>query len=71
VDFWARIWLNGEVVFSNVDNHASKPHKDEYAIPVRLASGRNEIMIKVHAGSMGNGFWMSISDPGDLKMAVP
>ena len=71
VDFWARIWLNGEVVFSNVDNHASKPHKDEYTIPVRLASGRNEIMIKVHAGSMGNGFWMSISDPGDLKMAAP
>jgi hypothetical protein len=71
VDFWARIWLNGEIVFSNVGNHASKPHKDEYTIPVRLASGRNEIMIKVHAGSMGNGFWMSISDPGDLKMAIP
>jgi hypothetical protein len=71
VDFWARISLNGEVVFSNVGNHASKPHKDEYAIPVRLACGRNEIMIKLHAGSMGNGFWMSISDPGDLKMAVP
>jgi hypothetical protein len=70
VDYWARVWLNGAEVFSNVNAHDQPPHKDEYAIPVRLSAGANGILVKLHAGSQGNGFWMSISDPGDLRVAV-
>ena len=71
VDYWAKIWLNGEEVFTNVDAHNQPPHKNEYAIPVRLAAGRNEILVKLHAGMQGNGFWLNISDPGDLKVVTP
>ncbi|MBN1865481.1 MAG: hypothetical protein JW808_11320, partial [Victivallales bacterium] len=68
VDYWAKIWVNGEEVFNNVDQHKQPPHKDEYAIPVKLQGGDNEIMVKIHAGIQGNGFWMSVSDPGDLNL---
>ncbi|MFA6291614.1 MAG: family 10 glycosylhydrolase [Victivallales bacterium] len=68
-DYFAKVWVNNEEIFNNVLTHAGPPAKNEYSIPVRLLEGRNEIMVKIHAGSQGNGFWMSISDPGDLKIA--
>ncbi|MFZ2656008.1 MAG: family 10 glycosylhydrolase [Victivallales bacterium] len=69
VDYWGRIWLNGKEVFSKIDAHGS-PHKGQFSFPVKLLSGKNEIMVKLHAGAAGNGFWMSITDPGDLKISI-
>lgn len=68
VDYWAQIWLNGQEIFNNVGAHNAAPFKGEYKIPVKLNVGKNEVLVKVHAGSSGNGFWMSISDLGDLKI---
>jgi len=36
-----------------------------------LKKGSNELLVKVHAGSAGNGFWLAISDPGDLRITAP
>jgi hypothetical protein len=59
--------LNGEQVFEIVKAHGA-PCAGQFAIPVQLRKGRNELLVKVHAGSRGNGFWLSISDPGDLVL---
>lgn len=69
VDYWGRIWLNGEKVFEITEAHGH-PVRAQYAIPVRLRKGPNELLVKVHAGSAGNGFWLSISDPGDLVVRL-
>lgn len=70
VDYWARIWLNGEKVFEITGGH-SAPHKGEFTFPIKLRKGLNELFLKINAGSAGNGFWLSISDPGDLKIYPP
>lgn len=67
VDYWARIWLNSKVVFEETSGHGP-PCKAQYTIPVQLRKGHNELLLKIHAGSAGNGFWISISDPGDLSV---
>jgi hypothetical protein len=68
VDYWARIWLNGEKVYEQKDGHGP-PRPAQFTIPVQLKKGSNELLLKIHAGSSGNGFWCGISDPGDLRVA--
>ena len=70
VDYWARILLNGEKVFEVTDGHGP-PVQAQYAVPVRLKRGKNELLLKIHAGSAGNGFWLSLTDPGDLRVGPP
>ncbi len=65
-DYWAKIWANGEVVFRPGDRPAGPPLKGESQVPISLRKGTNPILLKIHAGSNGNGFWLSITDPGDL-----
>ena len=69
VDYWAKIWLGDKEVYSVLGGHEG-PHKGEFSFPVRLAAGKNRLLVKLHAGGNGNGFWMSITDPGDLKFSV-
>ena len=68
VDYWARLWLNTEKVFEVVEGHGY-PVWEQFKVPVKLKKGWNELKIKVNAGSAGNGFWLAISDPGDLTIA--
>jgi hypothetical protein len=68
VDYWARIWVNDKQVFDNVGKHNASPFKNEYKIPISLKAGRNKLLVKIHSGGNGNGFWMSISDFGDLTV---
>lgn len=67
VDYWAKLWLNGELVFTPDQRPATAPHEGETLLRVPLRAGRNEILLKVHSGSAGNGFWLALSDPGDLR----
>jgi len=69
VDYWAKIWLNGELV-KDLSERRYAPRKGQFKLDVPLKAGRNELLVKVHSGSSGNGFWMAISDPGDLKFAA-
>jgi hypothetical protein len=71
VDYWARVWLNGQVIFEPGDRPARvAPRPGEFVIPVTLQEGVNRLLVKVHAGGAGFGFWMSLTDPGDLRYAV-
>jgi hypothetical protein len=67
VDYWAKMWLNGKKVFQIGKSHGA-PGPGQFTIPVDLKQGANELLVKVNAGSAGNGFWLAISDPGDLKI---
>ncbi|AWI08127.1 hypothetical protein [Ereboglobus luteus] len=66
VDYFARLWINGEIV-EDYYHPAGLPLKRQKTRIVRLRPGANEIMLKVAAGSMGNGFWFSVNNPGDLR----
>ena len=70
LDYWGTVWVNGEQVFHQTEGHGA-PKPAQFNIPVTLRKGRNEIVVKINAGSRGNGFWMSISDPGDLVVQRP
>jgi hypothetical protein len=68
VDYWAKLWLNGEMV-QDLSQRGYAPAKGQFKLDIRLKQGWNELLVKVHSGSAGNGFWMAISDPGDLRVA--
>jgi len=67
VDYWARLWLNGQRVFELVEGHGP-PCPAQYTVPIQLRAGANRLLVKIHAGSAGNGFWLAISDPGNLRV---
>jgi len=69
MDYWARIWVNGHQVWEQLTPHGG-PARGQYTVPLQLHQGVNELLIKLHAGSSGNGFWAAISDPGDLTVAA-
>ena len=67
-DYWAKVTLNDEEVFRPEGRPRAAPAKGEVTIPIALRKGENVLFIKNHAGSAGNGFWLSITDPGDLEL---
>jgi lysophospholipase L1-like esterase len=54
VDYWAKVWINGKLVLT-VDKGHGAPHSPIY-FEAELKKGQNDILVKVHAGSLGNGF---------------
>ncbi len=68
VDYFAKIWLNGEIL-QNYFHPAGHPEKGQIKQIVKLNKGVNELLLKVASGSNGNGFWFAINNPGDLRFA--
>jgi sialidase-1 len=68
VDYWGRVWLNGEKIFEVTEGHSFATAR-QFHLPVQLKKGRNELLVKVHAGAAGNAFWMNLSDPHELKVS--
>jgi hypothetical protein len=68
MDYFLYVWLNGAPVFGPEEAHGP-PVKAQFTVPVHLKKGRNELLLKLHAGSTGNGFWAGITDPGDLRIS--
>ena len=69
VDYWAKIWLNGQEVL-NLSERSYNPAKGQFTLDVELKAGWNQLLVKVRPGSNGNGFWLALSDPGDLKLSA-
>ncbi|MCG2660315.1 MAG: hypothetical protein L6437_08735, partial [Kiritimatiellae bacterium] len=71
-DYYAKMWVNKELVVEL--GHATKRNtvgahlRDEIQQDVLLRKGRNEVLVKLQSGSTSDGFWFSITDPGDLKI---
>jgi hypothetical protein len=57
----AKVWLNGEEVFSWYGGRAAAPHQN--TIPVHLNAGSNEVMVKVANLGANWGLYLSFRDP--------
>jgi hypothetical protein len=68
MEYWAKMWMNGQVI-QNFAEHGGAPFKGQFHVDTELKAGWNELLVKIVSGTLGNGFWMSVSDPGDLKVA--
>jgi lysophospholipase L1-like esterase len=66
VDYFAKIWLNGNLIKTLRDGHGGP--SDPVIFPVSFAAGWNEVLVKVHAGSLGNTFSLALEQPvGELR----
>ena len=67
MDYWIKIWVNGQVVLGCLHPEGA-PSKGQFQVEVPFIQGVNEIVVKVAAGSTGNGFWMAVPDDGSLEI---
>ena len=52
VDYYAKIWQNGELIADIEELHGSSSHP--VIIPIQLKKGKNSILIKVGSGRAGH-----------------
>lgn len=62
VDYFARVYVNGKLVYEQSTNHAS-PKPNQFRIRINLRKGANVIAFKVLSGTKGFGFWANLSEP--------
>ncbi|PTX96207.1 lysophospholipase [Spartobacteria bacterium LR76] len=62
VDYFARIWVNGKLAGKIGANHGSPDEPKQ--IPIELRKGKNDVLIKVGAGSDGHRLNFSIGTSG-------
>ena len=60
--------MNGELV-RDYAVHGGPPFQGQFSVDVALRPGWNQLLAKVASGSLGNGLWLALSDPGDLRYA--
>jgi hypothetical protein len=68
LDYWGKIWLNGTLA-KDFSTRGYAPAKGQFSFDAELKPGWSELLVKIHSGGSGNGFWMAVSDPGDLRFA--
>jgi hypothetical protein len=64
-----KIWINGELG-QDLAPHSGPPFKGQFSLDLPLLAGSNELLVKVASGSLGNGFWMAVSDTGQLSFSA-
>jgi hypothetical protein len=70
IDYFGKVWVNGKQVLYSGGVHGGP--KDPIVFPVDLQRGWNDILVKVHSGSNGNSFSLSLEQPsGDFHWANP
>jgi hypothetical protein len=57
----AKVWVNGEQVFSWSGGRGAQPHQDEFA--VHLKKGRNNVLVKVENLGASWQLYLSLHDP--------
>ncbi|MDF3059101.1 MAG: hypothetical protein K0R17_3316, partial [Rariglobus sp.] len=70
MDYWAKIWLNGELIQDTLTQGGGTPVPYGFQRDLRLKKGANELLFKVASGSAGNGLWAGISNPGDITVSA-
>jgi hypothetical protein len=70
IDYWGKIWLDGNLA-TEIREHSGGPFK---SIPVqlRLKAGKNNMLVKVHSGSMGCMFSLRVPEcPATVRFSNP
>jgi hypothetical protein len=76
-DWWARAYLNGERLRSNVPQTELEAsgadfttHYPRFHAVMQLKKGKNTLLLKVQGGSLGSGFGAYISDAAGIEVGV-
>jgi len=68
MDNWLRMWINNRLAMPYEEGRGPII-KGQFTFDAELSAGWNEVLVKVAAGSAGNGFWLSVSAMDDLTFA--
>lgn len=66
-DYFMKIILNGDTILPKLQQ-SGPPLKLYHHIDLSLKKGKNELLIKVSSGSLGNKLWTAITNPGNLTI---
>ena len=66
-DDGVKIWINGELVFTNREHLAATPERNKVA--VKLKKGNNSVLMKIVNGNNPHGFYLSLASEQELKIA--
>jgi putative heme-binding domain-containing protein len=66
-DDGAKLWVNGELVYTSRKHRAAVPAKDSVA--VRLHKGSNRLLLKIVNGNDPHGFYLTILSEQELRPA--
>jgi putative heme-binding domain-containing protein len=66
-DDGARLWVNGKEVFITRETKAAAP--EQHKVAVKLAKGKNTVMLKVANGDGPHGFYFSLTSAEEVKPA--
>ncbi len=64
-DDGARLWVNGKEVFVTRETKAAAP--EQHKVAVKLAKGKNTVLLKVANGNIPHGFYFSLTSPEEVK----
>ena len=66
-DDGARLWVNGKEVFVTRETKAATP--EQHKVAVKLAKGKNTVLLKVANGNNPHGFYFSLTSAEEVKAA--
>jgi putative heme-binding domain-containing protein len=66
VDDGARLWVNGKEVFTTRETKAAAP--EQHRVAVKLAKGKNAVLLKVANGNSPHGFYFSLTSGEETKV---
>ncbi|HVL15368.1 MAG TPA: hypothetical protein VM529_22545, partial [Gemmata sp.] len=67
-DDGARLWVNGKEVFTSRETRAATP--EQHKVAVKLAKGKNAILLKVANGNNPHGVYFSLASAEEVKPAA-
>ena len=65
MDDGARLWVNGKEVFTTRETKAAAP--EQHKVAVKLAKGKNAVLLKVANGNNPHGFYFSLTSAEETK----
>jgi putative heme-binding domain-containing protein len=69
LDDGGRLWVNGKEVHASRDTKAAAP--EQHKVPVKLAKGKNAVLLKVANGNNPHGFYFTLLSRDETKLAKP
>jgi putative membrane-bound dehydrogenase-like protein len=64
-DDCAKLWVNGQLVYTNRQHRAALPEQDR--VKVKLKKGKNALLLKINNGNGDHGFYLTILTEQELK----
>jgi lysophospholipase L1-like esterase len=70
IDYWGNIWIDGTLAVE-IKEHSGGPDKP-FPVKLKLKAGKNNVLVKVHSGSLGCMFSLKIPEcPSTIRFTKP